>query len=74
MNTISINYTLVWMLKFAPEYQFTNDGICFNVKRGTKLKQCYNSGSIGYCIKGKFCSLTYLRTKLEKIPNEKLPF
>lgn len=75
MNSISVKYTLVWQLTFANEYKFTKCGKCFNTKRNTQLKQCYNSGSIGYNIRGKFCSLKHLRSKLEKIPTkEKLPF
>jgi len=74
MNTISITYTLTYCLSFANNYQFTNDGKCFNVKTGRHIKQVYNSGSIGYCIKGRFYSLTYLRTKLILIPNIKTPF
>ena len=73
-NTISVNYTLVWQLKFAHNYQWTKNGKCFNVKTGRQLKQCYNSGSIGYNIKGKFYSLTYLRTQLEKIQEVEIPF
>ena len=74
MNTISITYTTKFRLSFATNYQFTNDGKCFNMKTGRQIKQVYNSGSIGYSIKGKFYSLKYLRTKLEKIPIEKRPF
>ena len=75
MNTISVDYTLVWRLNFANEYQFTKCGKCFNTKRGNQLKQCYNSGSIGYNIRSKFYSLKTLRTQLEKIPKkEYCPF
>ena len=74
MNTISVNYTLVWQLNFANNYKFTKCGMCFNTKTGRRLKQCYNSGSIGYNINGKFYSLTYLRKKLEKITINECPF
>lgn len=75
MTSISVKYTLVWQLSFAPEYKFTKCGKCFNTKRGSQLKQCYNSGSIGYSIRSKFYSLKALRNSLEKIPiKEKLPF
>jgi len=67
MNSISITYTLIYQISFAPEYQFTKDGKCFNTKTGRQIKQVYNSGCIGYSIKGKFRSLKYLRSKLEKI-------
>jgi hypothetical protein len=75
MNYISITYTLIYHLSFATNYQWTKDGKCFNVKTGKQIKQVYNSGCIGYSICGKFYSLKYLKTKLEKIKNkEKLPF
>ena len=57
-------------MKFAPHYKWSTEKICFNVKTGRKIKQVYNNGSIGYNIKGKFYSLTYLRTQLEKIKKE----
>lgn len=74
MNYISINYILEYRLINNHNYQWTKCGKCFNVKTGRKLKQCYNSGSIGYYIKGKFKTLTYLRSQLERIPKEKAPF
>lgn len=74
MNTISVDYTLVYQLNFANEYKFTKCGMCFNTKRGKRLKQCYNSGSIGYNIKSRFYSLKYLRTRLEKIEDNTCPF
>lgn len=70
MSTISITYTLVWQVKFAPEYQWTKCGKCFNVKRQTQLKQVMQGGSIGYNIRSKFYSLTKLRKNLEEIPKE----
>ena len=75
MNTISITYTLIWRIKFANKYQFTKCGKCFNSQTNKELKKCYNSGCIGYNILGKFYSLTYLRSQLEKIPTKDfLPF
>ena len=75
MNTISVTYTLIYQLSFANNYQWTKYGKCFNVKTGREIHQILNSGSIGYCINGKFKSLKFLRPKLEKIPKRKrLPF
>ena len=71
MNYISINYTLEFKLNFAPEYQWTKDGKCFNTKTNRQIKQSYNSGCIGYYIRSKFYSLKYLRTKLQKIKQVK---
>lgn len=74
MNTILVSYNLVWQISFADEYKFTKCGKCFNTKRGTQLKQCYNGGSIGYNIRSKFYSATTLRKYLEKIPEINYPF
>lgn len=74
MNTISKTYTLKYELNFAPEYQWTECGRCFNVKTGRQLKQSYVSGSIGYSIRGKFKSLTTLRKHLVKIKEIDCPF
>lgn len=74
MNIISITYTCKYRLKFAKNYWWTTCGKCYNTKRGKLIKQVYNSGCLGYNIKGKFYSLTKLRGKLELIPFEKTPF
>lgn len=74
MTTISTTYTLVWQLKFATNYQWTKDGKCINILRNKVLKKYYNSGCVGYNIKGRFYSLSYLRTKLEKILKNICPF
>ena len=74
MSTILTTYTLVWQLKFAPNYQWTKDGVCVNTLRGKILKKCYNSGCVGYNINGRFYSQKYLRTQLEKIPKNICPF
>lgn len=75
MNTITVTYTLIYQLSFSPKYQWTRCNKCFNVQTGREIKQILNSGSIGYGINGKFKSLKYLRTKLERVPKKgKLPF
>lgn len=74
MNSISVTYTLKYQLKSATHYQFTTDNHCFNIKSGRKIKQTYCGGSIGYCINGKFRSLTSLRCELQRISKEDCPF
>lgn len=74
MRSISIRYATVWRLKFAKEYHWTKDGLCINTKRGTILKQVYKNRSIGYNIRGKFYSLSSLRSKLERIQPQECPF
>lgn len=74
MNTATITYELLWQLDFAPEYQFTQCGKCFNVKRGRIVKRLYLNRCVGYKIRGRFYSLTRLRERLEKIPVTDCPF
>ena len=65
---------LVWKLDFADNYQFDKKGNCYNVKSGKQLKQTVIGYTLGYCIKGKFYSLTRLRQSLVKIKNTDCPF
>jgi hypothetical protein len=74
MSTISITYTLIWQVEFATHYKFSKCKKLFNCQRNKEIKKVMNGGSIGYCISGKFYSLTYLRKYLTKIKLEKLPF
>ena len=74
MNTISINYPLLWRIDFAENYQFTKCKKLFNVKTGKQLKQVYNNGSLGYCINSKFYSFNKLRKHLVKIVLNDCPF
>lgn len=74
MVRITVIYTCKYRLNFANEYMFTTCGLCYNSKSGRLVKQVLKSNCIGYIIQGKFKSLTYLRTQLEKIPKNKLPF
>lgn len=66
-NNQSHNIKLIWQLKAANHYQFTQHGRCFNVQRGKELKRTMVGYSIGYCICGKFRTLKSLRKDLEKI-------
>lgn len=74
MITITVLYTCKYQVSFAKEYKFTLCGLCYNSKSGRLIKQVLKSNCIGYIIQGKFKSLTYLRTQLEKIPKLKTPF
>ncbi len=72
--TVSTTYDVIWQVKEHSHYKFTKDGICINSKRNKIVKRVKNGGSIGYCISGKFYSLTSLRNELEKIVNIECPF
>lgn len=74
MSSITVTYTNIYEIDFAPEYKFTKCKKLFNNKTGRQIKQVYNNGCIGYTIKCKFYSLTKLRTHLRKIEIEKIPF
>lgn len=75
MTVITIRYTCKYRIKFATNYVFTTCGICYNKKTGRIIKQVSKNCCIGYVIEGKFKSLTFLRSNLEKIPKkEELPF
>jgi len=74
MQTITVTYTIKFVISFATEYVFTKCNLCFNAKTGRKIKQVYNNGSIGYIINGKFKSLKYLREYLIKPGLNSCPF
>jgi hypothetical protein len=72
MTTVSVSYTIKYVLDFEPKYGFSEKQ-CFNLKTGRRIKQVYSKGSIGYCINGQFNSLNKLRKHLIK-PKEICPF
>lgn len=74
MNTISINYTLIWQFKNATYYKITKCKKVFNCRTRRQIKQCYNSGSIGYWIAGKFIVKANLNKHIEKIEISQFPF
>ena len=74
MNTISINYSLIWQFKNDTFYKISKCKKVFNCRTGRKLKQCYNGGSIGYWIAGKFIVKSKLNENIEKIKETKCPF
>lgn len=41
MNTITVSYTLIWELSFAPNYKWTECKKCFNAKTGKLIKQVF---------------------------------
>jgi hypothetical protein len=70
MQSISINYDLKWRHKQHHNYRWSSCGKLINIKTGRKIKKTVNGRSVGYWIKGKFFTLTTLRTQLEKIPHQ----
>ena len=71
---MSINYTLIWQFKNANHYKVTKCKKVFNTKTNRQLKQCYNGGSVGYWIDGKFIVKNNLNKNIEKIQISHIPF
>lgn len=53
MHTFTVTYTVKYELSINPNYVWTEDSLCFNLKTGRRIKQVYKNGMIGYCIGGK---------------------
>ena len=72
----SITYTIEirWHIKGFDYYGFGSDKCLYNLKTGRKLKQSYNSGSIGYWFSKQFITLLKLRTLLFKPQKQLTPF
>ena len=73
---ITINHTVD--IKFRVKntcYGVTEKGEIWNLNNNRKMKRTVIGTTIGFCIKGNFKSLKYLRTQLELIPKkEYCPF
>ena len=65
---------LVWQINYAENYKFDKVGNCYNTKTGKQLKRTLIGYTEGYCIQGKFKSLTSLRKHLVKIKDVECPF
>lgn len=59
-----------YRLKSNPNYIFSTDDICFNLKTQRVIKQIMKGSTIGYIINNKFKSLNRLRADLEIIPKK----
>jgi len=64
---ISRHIDLVWFIKEANNYRFTKDGRCFNLKSGREIKRTLVGYTEGFCLNGKFQSLSKIRKQLVKI-------
>ena len=72
---ISLNFTCKYTLDFDEDFVFIEKyNFLVNLKTGKILKQITKGGSIGYVLKGKFYSLTKLKSHLVKIKKSDLPF
>jgi len=74
MQSITYTIEIKWEIRGLEHYGFGTDKNLYNLKTGRRIKQCYNSGSIGYWLSKKFITLKALKTKLYKPKKETLPF
>jgi hypothetical protein len=74
MLTFTTKHIAKYRIKNNTHIVFSTDKLCYNIKSGRVLKQILKGSTIGYVIEGKFKSLTFLKTQLEKIPVNKMPF
>lgn len=72
--TVTVIYTITYVVSFAENYGFTACKKCFNIKTGRELKQVYKNGSIGYNIARKFYTINTLRESLRLTVDQKKPF
>lgn len=74
MIEITKKYDLKWQLDYAPNYQFSKCGKCFNILRNKEVKETLIGYTVGFCINGKFRSKKALRIHLVKIDSFECPF
>lgn len=74
MDTITLTIRIKWRIRGYEHYGFGSDKSLYNLRTKRKLKQSYNSGSIGYWFGKKFITLSSLKKLIYKPSKEKLPF
>lgn len=74
MLIITKNYIAKWRLKFNHDIVFTTCGLCYNLQSNKFINQTLKGSTIGYIFENKFHSLKKLRTEIENLPKENLPF
>lgn len=75
MFEFTTNHIAKYRLKSNPNYVYSIDKLCYNIKTGRVINQILKGSTIGYVINGKFKSLDNLRKDLELIPKKEiLPF
>lgn len=63
-----------WIISGFDQYGFGCDKHLYNLKTGKRLRQSYNSRSIGYWLGKKFYSLNKLKPLLKKVDKTSCPF
>lgn len=74
MQSLSISYSLKWVVKDNDNYCMTPCRKLVNIKRGRIVKCVLNGGSIGWWVGGNFVAKSKMNSKLELIKENKTPF
>lgn len=74
MDSITYTIEIKWRIKGFENYGFGSDRNLYNLKTNRKMKQCYNSGSIGYWLGKEFKTIKVLKELVFKPKKVKLPF
>lgn len=72
--TITYAIEIKFNIQGIENYGFGTDNCLYNLQTNRKIKQTYNSRSIGYWIGKKFYSLNKLRPLLYKPKKDYCPF
>jgi hypothetical protein len=71
---IEVTYIVKWQIKDNPNYVWTSCKKLINCKTGKEVKRTIKGLQAGYWIDRKFVKLSELKSKIELINQEKLPF
>ena len=71
---IEVTYIVKWQIKDNPNYVWTSCKKLINSKTGKEVKRTIKGLQAGYWIDRKFVKLSELKSKIELINQEKLPF
>ena len=71
---IKVNYVVKWRLKTNHNYVWTTCKRLINLKTGREIRRTIKGLTAGYWVGKNFIKFDILRTQIELIPKEKLPF
>ena len=72
--TVSYVVELHWQLIGKENYKWSTCKRLYNTKTGRQIKKTMKGRSVGYWIGREFYSISELKSSVEKIPKNKLPF
>ena len=71
---IEVTYKVKWRLKDNPKYCWSECKKLINCHTGTEIKRTIKSMQAGYWIDRKFVKLCDMKSKVELIPKNEIPF